>query len=100
MVVLSYTFFVFSSMDILYFRLAINFSLAIIIWCIILQVRLIDVGSVRIVDVNQLLVLPDQFLKIPAQVFEVFLCGVVPRDNDRDWSEEVLHVDSEIHCIV
>lgn len=52
--------------------------------------RLIDVGSVQIVDVNQLLVLPDELLKVPAHVFEVFLCGVIPLDNDRDWSEEVL----------
>ena len=49
-------------------------------------------GSVLIVDVNQLLVLPDEFLMVPAQVFEVFLCSVIPLDDDRDWSEEVLSI--------
>lgn len=42
----------------------------------------------RIVDVNQLLTLPSSLLKVPAQVFEVYLCGVKPRDLDTDWPEE------------
>lgn len=25
----------------------------------------------------------------PAQVFEVYLCGVKPKDEDADWPEEV-----------
>jgi hypothetical protein len=43
---------------------------------------------VRIVDVNQLLTLPSSLLKVPAHVFEVYLCGVKPRDLDTDWPEE------------
>ena len=42
----------------------------------------------RIVDVNQLLTVPSSLLKVPAQVFEVYLCGVKPRDLDTDWAEE------------
>lgn len=42
----------------------------------------------RIVDVNQLLTLPSSLLKVPAHVFEVYLCGVKPRDLDTDWPEE------------
>lgn len=63
--------------------------------------RLIDVGSVQIVDVNQLLVLPEHFLEVPTQVIETFLCGVVPLDSDQDWSEEVLVIVSCLnHCTV
>ena len=53
------------------------------------QVRLIDVGCVQVVDVNQLLTLPKHFLQIPAQVIETFICGVRPCDEDVDWPEEV-----------
>jgi len=55
-------------------------------------VRLIDDGSVQIVDLNQLLVLPDEFTREPAQVIEVFLCGIKPGDKDADWSKEVLFI--------
>ena len=41
-------------------------------------------------DLNQLLVLPDEFLSVPAQVAEVFLCGVRPVEMDHDWCEEVM----------
>ncbi|XP_064393953.1 putative ATP-dependent RNA helicase TDRD12 isoform X2 [Halichondria panicea] len=54
------------------------------------RVRLIDHGSVQIVDLNQLLELPDEFLTIPAQVTEVFLCGLRPGDKDKDWSQEAV----------
>ena len=40
-------------------------------------------------DLNQLLVLPNEFLSVPAQVAEVFLCGVRPAEMDHDWCEEV-----------
>lgn len=52
------------------------------------QIRCIDTGVVRIVDVNQLLTLPSSLLKVPAHVFEAYLCGVKPRDLDTDWPEE------------
>ena len=63
-----------------------------------MQVRLIDVGCVQVVDVNQLLSLPNCFLCIPPQVFEVFVCGLKPNDSDLDWSNEVMccSVDMEI----
>lgn len=54
-----------------------------------LQVRLIDVGCVLVVDVNQLLSLPEKFLKIPYQVIEVYMCGLKPCDQDLDWPVEV-----------
>ena len=53
------------------------------------QVRLLDVGCVRVVDVNQLLTLPEHFLRIPAQVVEAYICGVKPWDRDQDWPEDV-----------
>ena len=57
------------------------------------QVRLIDLGHIEIVDVNQLLHLPQEFIEIPTQVIEVFLCRIKPRDNDTDWPQEV-HIQS------
>ena len=51
--------------------------------------RLIDVGCVLIVDVNQLLTLPERFLRVPLQVMEVFMCGLKPCDKDLDWPVEV-----------
>ena len=56
------------------------------------QVRLIDVGCVQVVDVNQLLTLPEHFLQIPAQVVEAFICGIKPCDGDPDWPEEVYSI--------
>ena len=53
------------------------------------QIRCIDTGVIRVVDVNQLLTLPPKLMDYPAQVFEVYLCGVKPRDKDADWPEEV-----------
>ena len=41
------------------------------------------------VDVNQLLTLPEHLLQIPAQVVETFICGIKPCDGDVDWPEEV-----------
>ncbi|KAL5457692.1 hypothetical protein EMCRGX_G034978 [Ephydatia muelleri] len=52
------------------------------------RVRLIDLGHIEIVDVNQLLHLPQEFIEIPTQVIEVFLCRIKPRDNDTDWPQE------------
>ena len=40
-------------------------------------------------DVNQLLHLPPHLLAVPAQVFEIFICGLQPCDQDVDWPEEV-----------
>lgn len=40
-------------------------------------------------DLNQLLELPEEFLSTPAQVIEVFLCGIKPVERDEDWSQEV-----------
>ena len=51
--------------------------------------RLLDVGCVHVVDVNQLLTLPEHFVRIPVQVVEVYVCGVRPCDRDQDWPEEV-----------
>ena len=57
---------------------------------ILLQVRLIDVGNVEVVDVSQLLCLPQTFVTMPPQVLEVYLCGIKPRDGDLDWPFEVI----------
>ena len=48
----------------------------------------------RIVDVNQLLTLPDKFLTTPPLVVEAYICGLRPLDQDKDWPPEVhvLHV--------
>ena len=46
-------------------------------------------GCVHVVDVNQLLTLPEHFVRIPVQVVEVYVCGVRPCDRDQDWPEEV-----------
>jgi hypothetical protein len=53
------------------------------------QVRMIDIGSSQIVDVNQLLFLPQRFLIVPAQVVEVYIVGIKPKDRDLDWPFEV-----------
>lgn len=53
------------------------------------QVRLIDIGEARIVDVSQLLPLPNFLLTQPALVFEVYVCGVRPTDFDPDWPPQV-----------
>ena len=61
-------------------------------------------GCVHVVDVNQLLTLPEHFVRIPVQVVEVYVCGVRPCDRDQDWPEEVgmcvcvcvlVHVDAQ-----
>ena len=41
------------------------------------------------VDVNQLLTLPEHFVRIPVQVVEAYICGLKPCDRDQDWPEEV-----------
>ena len=41
---------------------------------------------------NQLLTLPPYFIKLPLQVFEVYMCGIKPAESDPDWSEEVMYV--------
>ena len=46
---------------------------------------------------NQLLTLPPEVLTTPAQVFEVYLCGVKPKDEDGDWPQEV---NNEWHCVL
>jgi superfamily II DNA/RNA helicase len=48
-------------------------------------VRLIDVGEAKIVDVSQLLELPQHLLAPPANVFEIFVCRIKPSDCDPDW---------------
>ena len=60
------------------------------------QVRLIDTGEVEVVDVSQLLTLPDQFLSHPPLVVEAVVCGVVPCDEDTDWPPPVSIV---VSCI-
>ena len=59
--------------------------------------RLIDLGRIEVVDVNQLLFLPQELIDIPAQVIEVYLCRIKPRDNDMDWSQEVLKRHVHVH---
>ena len=54
-----------------------------------LQIRLIDIGAICIVDVNQLLTLPSQFMTTPPLVIEAFVCGLIAHDKDIDWSPEV-----------
>ena len=41
-------------------------------------------------DANQLLYLPERFFDSPAQVVEVYISGVRPKDNDLDWTTEAL----------
>ena len=55
--------------------------------------RLIDVGCVRVVDVNQLLTLPADLLAIPAQAVEACICGIKPCDDDMDWPLQVRAMD-------
>ena len=50
---------------------------------------MIDIGSSQIVDVNQLLFLPQEFVVIPTQVVEVYIAGIKPKDSDLDWPFEV-----------
>ena len=52
---------------------------------------MIDIGSFKIVDANQLLYLPLKFVELPCQVVEVFFCGIKPKDDDLDWPFEVCH---------
>ena len=42
------------------------------------------------VEVSQLLILPKQFLELPPQVVEAFICEVKPKDEDLDWPVEVI----------
>ena len=53
------------------------------------QVRLIDSGAVDVVDVSQLLTLPDHLLARAPLVVEVVVCGIVPCDDDTDWPPPV-----------
>ena len=55
----------------------------------LIQVRTIDIGASEIVDVNQLLFLPQEFITIPTQVVEVYINGIKPKDEDLDWPSEV-----------
>lgn len=48
-----------------------------------------DNGLVTVVDVNQLLTLPEQFLIVPPLVVEVIVCGLQPMDRDIYWSPKV-----------
>ena len=54
------------------------------------KVRLIDIGEARVVDVSQLLELPQHLLAPPANVFEIFVCRTKPADSDPDWPPEVI----------
>lgn len=73
------------------------------------QVQLIDVGMIRIVDINQLWNLPEHFKLIPRQVtqlmlavnhhlihhlqvVEIFMYGVMPAAGNGSWSGEVSHI--------
>lgn len=57
------------------------------------QIRLIDVGEVRIVGANELLYLPESFLEVPPRVVEAYLSGIKPKDNDLDWPFQVMLVN-------
>lgn len=51
--------------------------------------RLVDRGDVLVVDVNQLLILPDEYKTTPPLVIEAYVCGLRPLDHDIDWPPEV-----------
>ena len=59
-----------------------------------MQVRLIDVGCSKVVDINQLLYLPQEFVQVPTQVVEAYLSGIVPKDGDIDWPDEVINMEA------
>lgn len=46
-------------------------------------------GSSEIVDVSQLMYLPQKFMEVPSQVVELYISGIKPKDNDLDWPIEV-----------
>lgn len=50
---------------------------------------MIDIGSVKIVEVSQLLNMPKKFMKLAPQVVEAYICGIKPKDHDMDWPSEV-----------
>lgn len=41
----------------------------------------------NVIQVYQLLALPEGLQKLPPQVVDIFLCNVIPCDFDTDWSE-------------
>ncbi|XP_065910121.1 putative ATP-dependent RNA helicase TDRD12 isoform X2 [Dysidea avara] len=59
------------------------------------KVQLIDSGSTRIVDANQIWSLPENFKTIPRQAIEIFMHGVKPAAGNGSWSSEADHL---AHC--